>query len=242
MITFSCLICHKSFARDKPSKYCSRACFYAVRTTGSTVACSGCATPVYLEVNRATLGHKNSFCSLVCHNKHQGAGKVSVDCKTCGTSFLVSPSAIGRGRKYCGIPCRNACPDFKRDCWLKNNLDLQKKNPTRLEIAGRKILTDLNREFAEQVLIGGKFTVDATLAGGSVVVQWDGDYWHGYRAPGDNRPLSDRQQKRVNFDRSQDAYMRAMGCIVLRFWEHEVGKTPGAVRASILAVMVGLES
>lgn len=148
---------------------------------------------------------------------------------------MVSPSAVGRGRKYCSIACRDACPDFKRDCWIENNIKLQQCNPTKLELAGRSILLASGLPFREQVLIAGKFTVDALIEDRSVVVQWDGDYWHGFRPANDNRPLSERQARRVALDRSQDAYMTKAGYTVLRFWEHEVWKNPDDVRSRIQA-------
>lgn len=90
------------------------------------------------------------------------------------------------------------------------------------------ILDRCGFEFLEQVLIANKFTVDALVAG-KLIVQWDGDYWHGYRAIGDLRPLDTRQARRAMLDKSQDAYMAKAGFTVLRFWEHEVKDAPDAV-------------
>lgn len=234
MKTFTCEVCAKEFSRHKPSKYCSRACFFLARRTGETLECECCGKPVYREKNQLARGNDRTFCSPECYNKSQST-KVKVECKTCGAPFLVSPSAVGRGRKYCSQACRDACPDFKRNCWIENNIRLQKGNPTRLELAGRAILEASGLQFTEQVLIAGKFTVDVVIDGLPLVVQWDGDYWHGYRAANDNRPLSDRQARRVALDRSQDAYMAKAGYTVLRFWEHEVTKSPDKVRARILS-------
>jgi DNA mismatch endonuclease (patch repair protein) len=216
------------------AKYCSRACFFAGRKTGETVLCASCGKQVYLERGRVNRGTSKNYCSKTCHDAHQSK-KVEVSCKTCSKPFLVSPSAVGRGRKYCSIPCRDACPDFKRDCWIENNIKLQRGAPTRLELVGRSILLSSGVEFEEQVLIAGKFTVDAFIEKSNVVVQWDGNYWHGYRAANDNRPLSDRQLRRVALDRSQDAYMAKAGYKVLRFWEHEVFESPSDVQSRVLA-------
>lgn len=107
------------------------------------------------------------------------------------------------------------------------------KGPTSLEKLGYAILDDLAVKYERQVLIAGKFVVDAFLADVNIVVQWDGDYWHGFRAANDNAPLQPRQAKRARLDKSQDAYMEACGYVVLRFWEHEVKKTPDDVKARI---------
>lgn len=235
MPTFSCLSCSSPFERSKPSKYCSRPCFFAARRTGQTVSCAGCRKSFYREAGHIARGAGDAYCSAACHNAVQAATKVRLSCKTCGSAFFVSPSSVVRGRRYCSLLCRDACPDFKRDCWIENNLQLQKKAPTRLEIAGRALLSSVGIEFVEQVLIADRFTVDALIPALRIVVQWDGDYWHGWRPANDNTPLSPRQARRAALDVSQDAYMRKAGYTVLRFWEHEVKNTPEHVRSTIIA-------
>lgn len=235
MATLTCVICSSPFKSYKgAAKYCSRPCFFEGRKTGRTVPCATCAKPVYRDANRIARATQHTFCSKECHDTHQSS-KVEIKCHVCSTPFLVSPSAVGRGRKYCSLQCRDACPDFKRNCWIENNIRLQQKNPTRLELAGRAILAASGLEFEEQVLIAGKFTVDAAIKGQPVIVQWDGAYWHGYRATNGNSPLSGRQARRVALDRSQDAYMTKAGFTVLRFWEHEVFQEPDTVRQRILS-------
>ena len=146
--------------------------------------------------------------------------------------MTVSP--VYANRKYCSVACKNSCEDFKRDCLIKNNLDLQKRRPTRLEIAGRALLEAAGVQFSEQVLIDGKFVVDVMISGRKIVIQWDGDYWHGFKATNDNVIPDPRVARRMALDRSQDAYMASKGLKVLRFWEHEVLGAPEAVRDRIL--------
>lgn len=100
-------------------------------------------------------------------------------------------------------------------------------------MSGRKILESLGVIYDEQVLIDSKFVVDVLVPAAMLVVQWDGDYWHGYRPDGDERPLDDRQIKRKNLDRSQDSYMTKQGYRVVRYWEHQVRDTPNYVRDDI---------
>ena len=88
-------------------------------------------------------------------------------------------------------------------------------------------------EYKRQSLVANKFTVDAEILEKKIIIQWDGDYWHGYRANGDSSPLEARQAKRAALDKSQDAYMRKMGYVVVRFWEHEVFNQPEKVREAI---------
>lgn len=177
----------------------------------------------------------NNFCSKSCHDAFQGKAKTVHSCKVCGSEFKWSPSRTKKHNPtYCSIACRNKCPEWKKNAVIAGNMTQQhSKELTRLEQAGAEILSSIGLPFSEQVLIAGKFTVDAVLTGENIVIQWDGDYWHGYRAANDNKPLDARQEKRVALDRSQDAYMVKCGYKVLRFWEHEVFNQPEKVRETI---------
>lgn len=238
---FVCGGCSAKVKKRAPpgATYCSLACYRgsparAVRRVGSTVACGWCGTSVYRCPSEAK---RIAFCSVDCHNKHQGRRKAEYACKTCGGDFKLSPSVeVMRGRLplYCSLNCRTKCPEWHRNAVIAGNLKQQhSKEPNRLEKAGAEILRAIGIAFSEQVLIAEKFCVDVALHGCKTVVQWDGDYWHGFRADGDTRPFDQRQAKRVALDRSQDAYMRACGYTVLRFWEHEVFHQQEKVRADI---------
>ena len=112
-----------------------------------------------------------------------------------------------------------------------NNRSLQEGQPTSLELAGYAILDALGVKYEKQVEIGDKFIVDARMPDSAVIIQWDGDYWHGN--PDFYDELDERQEKRRRLDHSQDAYLRTCGYRVLRFWEHEVHDAPEEVRARI---------
>lgn len=236
-----CEICGKDvhITPSQPRKrFCSPECRVASRKgvatrekTGEVKPCATCGTHVYIPKGRLK---KNNFCSPGCHDVFQGRNKVVLACSVCGVKFSVSP--VYSDRKYCSVKCRDACPDFKRNCWIENNLQLQKRKlPTSLEVAGRAILERCGFKFQEQLLIANKFTVDALVLE-KLIIQWDGSYWHGYRAAGDTRPLDARQARRAMLDKSQDAYMAKAGFTVLRFWEHDVKGSPDAVLSRISEV------
>jgi very-short-patch-repair endonuclease len=175
-----------------------------------------CGTPIYIPKGRLKAVN---FCSNECLNLYQGRNKIRYVCKICRKAFWWSPSReTSQTPKYCSVKCRTSCPEWKRKSVIAGNLKQQnRKAPSSLEIAGSKILEEIGVKFSTQVLIAEKFTVDALLDGRKIVVQWDGDYWHGFKKPNDAR-----QRKRIALDKSQDAYMRKCGYTVLRFWEHEV--------------------
>lgn len=229
-----CAHCGKDFSRHYPGgRYCSKACTHDARKSGVVKPCASCGADMYVQKHRA---QRKNFCGVACHDAHQRRTKVELKCKTCGKPFLVSPHFSSR--KYCSLPCRDACPDFKRRCWIENNLQLQRrKEPTSLELAGRAVLEAAGLRFSEQVLVAGKFTVDVMLDGLPIVIQWDGDYWHGYRAANDDTTLEPRVARRVKLDASQNKYMAKMGLTVLRFWEHEVAGDPASVADRVLGAV-----
>lgn len=235
---FVCVGCGRSVKKLCPAKsrYCSLDCYRSTprpaRKTGTETTCGHCRAKIYVRKSEA---RGLNFCSKRCHDEHQSRNKTSHLCLICGKEFKWSPSRTKlQNPTYCSIACRNKCPEWKRKSVIAANLKQQhSKAPNRLELAGREILSEIGLPFSEQVLIAEKFVVDAVLTGTSIVIQWDGDYWHGYNAD----RLDSRQQKRVALDKSQDAYMTKLGYTVLRFWEHEVFQQKEIVRENIASAI-----
>lgn len=115
------------------------------------------------------------------------------------------------------------------------NQNQQQGKQTEPERIGYQMLRDLGINFIPQHLIANKFCVDAFVPEHGVVVQFDGDYWHGNGA---KFPVLDaRQQRRVKLDQSQDAYMRKLGYRVVRIWESTLKKDLEAARQQILSAL-----
>lgn len=223
----SCPVCGKVFYNKGNSsrrKYCSKTCSSSIRKRGVEKQCVQCGKKIYVQ--RCQDG-ENNFCGRKCQKEWHGMEKVTYICKICGIEFKWSPSR--RNVKYCSIECRTKCPEWKRNAVIAGNLAQQnRKEPTSLEIAGRAILNAIGIVYEEQVLICDKFVVDVLVPSKNLVIQWDGDYWHGFKGATD-----DRQKKRMRLDKSQDAYMNKVGYKVIRFWEHEVNKEEENVRENI---------
>ncbi len=97
------------------------------------------------------------------------------------------------------------------------------------------MLDSIGVSYDPQCMIGGKFCVDAFVPEAKLVIQFDGDYWHGNP---ERFPVPDaRQRKRMKLDVSQDAYMAACGYRVLRLWESHIKQHPSAVADRILAAL-----
>jgi G:T-mismatch repair DNA endonuclease (very short patch repair protein) len=94
---------------------------------------------------------------------------------------------------------------------------MQLLKPTKLELKLFGYLDGLGVTYEPQAGIKGKFLVDALI--GSLILQADGDYWHGHPR---FEPLSQRQLAQQRRDRSHDAYSRACGYTVIRIWESDM--------------------
>lgn len=227
-----CFQCGKEFHRlgapSKEKSFCSRKCSSLSRRTYQDHPCPQCGSIVTKNRN---------FCSMECANLWQGRNKVEKTCIQCGDMFKLSPSwEQSHAGLYCSLDCRNASP-IHRQRLIAMNVEQQRKKPNKLEIAGEKILNKLGVFYITQALVANKFVVDAFIPILGVVVQWDGDYWHGYGVPAGEVHPEARIRKRMRLDRSQDAYMKECGYTVLRFWEHEVTNDPQKVSEHIRAAI-----
>ena len=120
---------------------------------------------------------------------------------------------------------------------LDTNLKLRaNKGLNGLEKAGNALLDALGIQYETQAVICGNI-VDVLISEKRLIIQWDGDYWHGYKTNGmvlkRNRALADKEQ---------DECMRQEGYTVIRFWEHDVHKRKDAVSEKIESVTSTLSS
>ena len=238
--TITCANCGKLDTRRQPvgRKFCSLDCYRTAlrpnRKTGQNRKCGNCGK--YIYVKQSALKQIN-YCSVECFNQTQSR-KDKYTCEVCGKVFLWSPSRKARKPKYCSQKCRNVCPVWKRNSVIKGNLVQQNnKGPNKLEIAGCSLLDAIGIDYKTQVLICEKFVVDVFVPSLNLIIQWDGDYWHGYGEVKD-----DRQRKRMRLDKSQDAYMRKVGYKVIRFWEYEVKQEADNVKKNIIKTVQQLAS
>jgi very-short-patch-repair endonuclease len=216
-----CETCQKIFQPTyKTSKrFCSQLCSGVARRNGKMVPCTLCGDMFYLPKGRLELAQQY-FCSLAHANIWQGRLKVEHTCTVCGKQFKWSAS---RGKQttvqYCSLACRDKHPKTAAQL-LAMNVRQQQRHTNGLERLGYAWLDSLHIVYEPQKVIGNKFCVDAFLPQQKIVIQFDGDYWHGNPA---RFPILDaRQQRRVRLDASQDAYMRACGYIVIRLWETDM--------------------
>lgn len=225
--TITCIKCGKRHTARMPKgrKFCSEICKNTAkrpqRKTGKNINCFQCGKEKY--VAKSGVKDKN-FCSRSCANIYQARDKIEFNCKTCKNKFYWSKSRIKNNNPtYCSIDCRNKDDEWIKNASIKANLCQQnKKGLNKLELLGKTLLEQLNVEYDEQILVAEKFLVDVIIPKHNLIIQWDGDYWHGHPSKLKNGIPDSRQKKRMALDKSQDAYLEKCGYKILRFWEHEV--------------------
>jgi len=220
---------------NKTRKYCSRKCYDTTRP----LSIKNPVIDKLCEVCNSTFETKNNeqkYCSANCQNKWQSRNKTMFVCKICDIEFGLSKSLADSREyevKFCSIKCRNKDEDWQKSPTLANIAQQNKTGPNRLELAGRDILNEIGIKFDEQVLIADRCLVDVFIPERGIVIQWDGDYWHGHPNSLKNETPDKRQKQRMHLDKIQDEYMKKCGYVILRFWEHEVKNNKNKVYEDI---------
>lgn len=236
--TITCQACAKTVTRRMRDgqRFCSHPCYTGApklhRRTGADRSCRQCGTRFYARKARSGA----FLCSVGCANEWQGRRKDSYACKMCGKAFRWSPSRkVTQKPTYCTQACRDADPARAEMLRGMNAKQARSMGPNKLEQGAYAMLDRLGVSYQPQHMIGGRFCVDAFVPDAKLVVQFDGDYWHGHplRFP-DPAP---RQQRRMALDRSQDAYMAACGYRVLRLWESDLRRDAEACAVRITAAI-----
>lgn len=233
--TITCVVCSKVVTDHMRSgqKYCSLKCYRnsprPQRKTGKDIPCDVCGTLAYFSGKR--LNQKNFFCSVEHANEWQSRNKDAYTCKTCGTEFLWSPSRKRQTNPtYCTVSCRDADP-ARSERLIRMNVEQSKGKTTKLELAGYGILDRIGVDYERQHLLFDRFCVDAAFPDLRLVVQFDGDYWHGHPV---NFPNPDkRQKKRMWIDKGQDAFLRKRDYQIIRIWEFDMKSNPDSIHLKL---------
>ena len=95
------------------------------------------------------------------------------------------------------------------------------KVPTRCELALYRYMDEVfgPGEWQRQAFILDKWTVDAFVPRLHLVVQADGDYWHGFTEQSRTQPVVVANMGR---DRGQNNYLSKVGWPIIRLWEHDL--------------------
>jgi len=231
---YICIQCGKNFSRgvrkeDRNYRFCSKACRYEF--FHKQFICQFCGKTFTKHISTKHPFYK--FCSVKCAREGQ-IGVVRKPpkefiCEICGKTFhrKVSPNAEYPIRKYCTPQCRNIYLNEKnrndpywREKVLAGLSKSFKLHGTKPELKCKEILENLSVDFEYQYPVLPKFIVDF-LCYANIVIQVDGEYWHGHPR---FEPLSPMQISQKKRDVSQDKYLAVHGYKVFRVWENELSE------------------
>ena len=208
---YECLTCKNKFEapsnKNRPRKYCSKVCKgFSQNKKGKIFKCPICSKEIYLAPSKIVEGKKLYFCSSIHYGKYIEKWGLNHTCLCCGKEFK---SSYNGKRKYCSTTCSNSVT-------LKKVLANKENNE--FENSCYEMLNEMGLNYLRQEVINNKFVVDALLPN-SIVIEFDGDYWHGNI---DKFPiLNSSQIKSVGRDKSRQKYLEVCGYKVIRFWESD---------------------
>jgi len=169
------------------------------------------------------------YCSIDCRGLAR-RNRVKRECVVCGTVFekpasvIASTAALYCSRDCCTEARRNNPVEVARVRQMQRD-HLASRCPTAPERNLYALLDNVVGEgnWISQHLVFDKWTVDAAIPNLQLVIQADGDYWHGYDPKTDENPMV--AKNRLN-DRRQALYLEKVGWVLLRLWEHELKLRP----------------
>jgi very-short-patch-repair endonuclease len=139
------------------------------------------------------------------NNPRWNGGLRTVNCVVCGNQSQVMPYVYKQITEGTRSPC------CSRECATSFSRRHIKASKTSIEIKMAEELKNRQIEYIEQYNLGDKFTLDFFLPEFNIVIECDGNYWH-------------TLPEVVKRDKSKNAYVKACGFSLYRFWESEINK------------------
>ncbi|WP_164745631.1 DUF559 domain-containing protein [Neobacillus mesonae] len=136
-------------------------------------------------------------------NPRWKGGRKDLDCVICGKSSTYSPYTYRKIQEGKQKPCCN------NECALALSRRSVKFSSTSIEVKMANELSVRGIEYIEQYILGDKFRLDFLLPEYNIVIECDGNYWH-------------TLPKTVKRDKAKNAYIKACGFSLYRFWESEI--------------------
>jgi very-short-patch-repair endonuclease len=116
----------------------------------------------------------------------------------------------------------------------RNRKQILKGNPSKLEFTFADILIGLGVEFTHQYEVDG-FDYDFYIPDKNLLIEVDGDYWHGH--PDKFPELNAMQRKNKGLDRLKTKHAADRNFQLLRFWEKDIITNRFAVVANLMEII-----
>lgn len=174
------------------------------------ILCSECrcetSKPLYYLKRRIRRGFFNFYCSKDCADKRHSIN----------ISGASNPNYEGTWNG----------PQFTKEQLsahgVKGFLSASSTRRTSIEVKMAEELRRREINYIEQHNLANKFALDFFLPEFNIVIECDGDYWH-------------RLPKNIARDKSKNAYIKACGLSLYRFWESEINADVEACVDVVLA-------
>ena len=217
-------------------KFCSQKCAQTKLEEGIQITCLSCNHIV--RVMRCRKGIK--FCCMACklnYYKINGSPrrkKIKVNCIRCNKEYLIVKSRLLK-TKFCSRLCYDK---FVVEDERYNNIRKDRANrlfkdfifpkeDTSIEVKIQEFLKSLKIEFRTHVYmkeIENQYRCDIFVPKYNLIIECDGDYWHGNPEKFSKERLTEKQINQKERDNLRTSQLINAGYVVLRLWECDIKK------------------
>jgi len=120
-----------------------------------------------------------------------------------------------------GVKKANIIKDKIRRNTIKQHMKGFPQTNTSIEIRMQKLLDKNQIKYLHPFNFNDKFACDFALVEKKIIIECDGDYWH-------------NREDIKNRDKSKNAYIKACGWKMLRFWESDINNNINEVEKRII--------
>lgn len=135
-----------------------------------------------------------------------------------------------------GKPKSEAHRKIMCETLARNRKEILKGNPSKLEFTFADILTGLGIDFTHQYEVEG-FDYDFYIPSRNLLIEVDGDYWHGN--PEKFSELNNMQRKNKGLDKLKTIHAADRNFQLLRFWETDIVNNRFEVVGKLMEILKG---
>ncbi len=156
------------------------------------------------KANRLKIGLTKKATRRIVHDKAAQHMRADNPSRRPGASERMSVAAAGRKDVLAKL--------------FAGHAKLQRDKPSKLELRACAILDSLGVAYEAHVIIKTNFVIDIKIDG--LIIECDGDWWHGHPRYG---RLTERQVAQQRRDAARNKYLTTCGYRVVRIWESDMG-------------------